>query len=336
MIRWRRWGLGTIALVMTVALVATDIEAVHELQDRHRFAVRGELVDVGGRRLNLQCSGSGSPTVVILPGAGETAAMWSWITTTVAASSRVCAYDRAGRGRSDAAPAPQDGIALATDLHTLLERAHVTGPLVLAGHSVGGLYARIYAARYPTQVAGVVLLDATHPEMFTRVPKYPGAWAGYRQLSRILPVLAGLGVGRIAYRHNFDRYPAAERDALLAQAVTPAMARSQRDEWAMIPTVMRQAGAVRTLGAIPLVVVTAMRDQLDQWLDLQRDLVTLSTNSVHRIVARASHMSLVDTEADAAISAQAILDVIAAVRTGGKVSLFVQSATDAAPHLPQR
>ncbi len=336
MIRLRHWGLRALALLMTVAIAATAIEALREQQERHRYPMRGELIDIGGRRLNLHCTGSGSPTVVLLSGAGETAAMWSWITADVATSSRICAYDRAGRGWSDPAPTPQDGIALATDLHALLERAHITGPLVLAGHSLGGLYARIYASRYPSQVAGVVLLDATHAEMFTRVPTYPRAWAGFRRLSHVLPLLARLGVGRVVYRHDFDHYPSEQRAELLAQGVTPAMAASQRDEWAMIPTVMRQAAAARTLGDIPLVAVTAMRDQLDQWLELQRDLVTLSTDGVHRIVAQASHMSLVDSEAEAAQSARAILDVVEAVRIGRKVSLFVQSAADAAPHLPQR
>ncbi len=316
MTRLRRWALRSIALLMTVALAATAIEAVREWQERRAYPMHGTLVDIGGRRLNIACTGSGSPTVVLLSGAGETAAMWAWIAPTIAQATRACVYDRVGRGWSDAAPTPQDGVALVTDLHALLERAHITGPLVLAGHSLGGLYARVYAAQYPAQVSGVVLLDATHTEMFSRVPAYPGAYAGFRQLSRFMPALAALGVGRIAYRHNFDHFPAALRAELLAQAVTPAMARSQRDEWAMIPAVMRQAAVVKTFGAIPLVVVTALRDQLDQWLDLQRDLVALSTNSVHRIVAHASHMSLLDTAADAAISAHAIVDVIAAVRSG--------------------
>ena len=331
----RHWALGSVVTLMTVALVATDIEAVHELQDRHRFPMHGELIDIGGRRLNMRCAGSGSPTVVLLSGAGETAAVWSWITTAVEPLTRVCAYDRAGRGWSDPAPAPQDGVALAADLHALLQHAQITGPVVLVGHSLGGLYARVHAATYPADVAGIVLLDATHPEMFTRVPAYPAIYWAYRGFSTLLPGLARLGLGRIAYRHNYDHYPASLREALLAHAVTPSMARSQRDEWAAIPAVMAQAEEATTLGELPLIVVTALRDQVEQWLPLQRELVTLSTNSVHRVVDHASHMSLLDTQADAAISAQAILDVIQAVRTGQKVSLFVQSAAAAKSHLPR-
>jgi pimeloyl-ACP methyl ester carboxylesterase len=179
--------------------------------------------------------------------------------------------------------------------------------VVLVGHSLGGLYARIHAAEYPADVAGMVLLDATHAEMFTRVPVYPAMYWAYRGISSLLPTLARLGV-------------------LRAAGMTPALARSQRDEWTAIPTVMQQAADAPTLGALPLVVVTALRDQVEAWLPLQRELAALSSNSAHRIVGSATHMSLVSGEADAAVSTRAILDVVAAVRSGGKVSRFVQSA----------
>ena len=129
---------------------------------------------MGDHRLYLSCTGSGEPTVILEPGLGGTSAAWGWIAPTVAAHTRVCVYDRAGRGRSDPSPDPQDGDQIATDLHTLLERAGVTGPLVMVGHSLGGLYVLDYTARYPQQVAGMVLLDTTPPTAFTALPDYPG------------------------------------------------------------------------------------------------------------------------------------------------------------------
>ena len=87
----------------------------------------------------------------------------AWITAAVAQDSRVCVYDRAGKGWSDPADGPQDAVQTATDLHTLLDRANVPGPYVLAGHSFGGLYVLTFAAQYPDQVAGLVLLDSTAP-----------------------------------------------------------------------------------------------------------------------------------------------------------------------------
>ena len=119
-----------------------------------RASAAGQLIDVGGHRLYIECTGSGSPVVVLQSGLGESSSSWARIAPNVAASTTVCAYDRAGHGRSDEAAAPQDGIALATDLHTLLERAGVAGPYVLVGHSSGGPYVRVFAARYPDQIAG--------------------------------------------------------------------------------------------------------------------------------------------------------------------------------------
>jgi pimeloyl-ACP methyl ester carboxylesterase len=88
----------------------------------------GELIDVGGHRLHLQCAGSGNPTVVLEPGLGEASSVMGWIAPAVAADGRVCVYDRAGRGWSDPADGPLDGAQTANDLHTLLDRAHVPGP----------------------------------------------------------------------------------------------------------------------------------------------------------------------------------------------------------------
>jgi pimeloyl-ACP methyl ester carboxylesterase len=119
---------------------------------------------VGGHRLHLYCTGTGSPTVVLEPGHGGSSSDFGWITPAVARDTRVCVYDRAGRGWSDATDGPQDGAHIAADLHTLLERAHVPGPYVLAGHSFGDLYIQSFAAQFPDQVAGMVLLDSTAPK----------------------------------------------------------------------------------------------------------------------------------------------------------------------------
>jgi pimeloyl-ACP methyl ester carboxylesterase len=109
----------------------------------------GQLIDVGGHRLHLNCTGSGSPTVILEPGLGEVSSAMAWIAAGIAQDSRVCVYDRASRGWSDAADGPQDAVQTATDLHTLLNRAHIPGPYVLAGHSFGGLYVLTFAAHYP-------------------------------------------------------------------------------------------------------------------------------------------------------------------------------------------
>jgi pimeloyl-ACP methyl ester carboxylesterase len=314
--RARPWLLYPLFGVMALAAAAGAYETGRESSDRRAFPVPGQLVDVGGYRLHLRCTGAGSPTVVLLPGAGEFSPTWGWIAPAVARDARVCVHDRAGRGWSEAAPGPQDGVALAADLRTLLERAHVAGPYVLVGHSFGGLYALTFAARYPEQVAGVVLLDATHPEMFARVPAYPLVYEGYRRVSALFPSLARLGVGRLAYRATFDGLPPQARGEERAFWATARAARSQRDEWAEAPSVMRQARALRTLGARPLMVVTAGREAQPGWIPLQDELAALSTNSVHRVLPHAVHAELTTDKRDAALCTQAIRAVVEAVRSG--------------------
>ena len=115
----------------------------------------------------------------------------------VAATTRVCAYDRAGQGWSEDAASPRDGVQSAEELHTLLAKAGEHGPYVLVGHSTGGTYAMTYAARYPDQVAGLVLLDSSSPEQFTRMPAFSGQ---YKMMMRptysLMPTLSRLGAGQ--------------------------------------------------------------------------------------------------------------------------------------------
>ena len=121
---------------IAVAGLAGGYETVQEQVDRSSTAMPGQLVDVGGRRLYVHCTGSGSPTVVLISGLAEPSVYWGgWIQPAVAKQTTVCSYDRAGQGWSDPPPSPQDGAAVASDLHNLLERAHIPGPYVLAAHS---------------------------------------------------------------------------------------------------------------------------------------------------------------------------------------------------------
>jgi pimeloyl-ACP methyl ester carboxylesterase len=124
--------------------------------------------DVGGFRLNLRCEGTGAPVVVLDAGAGDTLSSWDWVVPDLKKTTRVCAYDRAGLGRSDPGPRPRNSERIVTELHELLTRARVPPPYVLVGHSFGGLNVRLYAARHPDRVSGVVLVDAT-PEDFPAI-----------------------------------------------------------------------------------------------------------------------------------------------------------------------
>jgi pimeloyl-ACP methyl ester carboxylesterase len=161
--RSRRWLLYPVLGLLAVASVGGGYQTLGARADAKAYPMPGQLIDVGGHRLHLSCTGSGSPTIVLEPGGGEMSSNLGWIAPAVARNIRVCVYDRAGRGWSEPADTPQDGRQIATDLHTLLQSGHVPGPYVLAGHSFGGLYVLTYAARYPNEVAGMVLVDSTNP-----------------------------------------------------------------------------------------------------------------------------------------------------------------------------
>jgi len=308
--RSRSWIVYPLLAVYALLAFGGFSQTIRESLDR-RHAAPGQLVDVGGRRLHLNCAGSGTPTVILESGLGETAAYWGWISTAVARNTKVCAYDRAGRGWSDPASETQDGIAVAADLHTLLARARIPGPFVLVGHSSGAEYVRIFAGLYPEQVAGMVLLDGQPAEAFEGLPAYPAFYRGFRRISALLPSLARVGVGRLV---PADRaLPVEARDMQRLHHASARLYRSLRDEFAELPAALAQARSVQDLGGMPLVVVTASRDALQGWLPLQDRMAALSTNSSHRVVPY-THDALVTDRTAAEASTLAISDVVRAVR----------------------
>ena len=133
-------------------------------------AVQSEQrLDVGGRTLFLNCVGESSgPTVVLMAGGGGTSSVWSAVQKDAATFIRVCSYDRAGLGRSDKIAQPQTAAEIVEDLHRLLVAADIRPPYVLVGHSIGGIYIRLYTSQYPRDVAGLVFVDSSHEEQLSR------------------------------------------------------------------------------------------------------------------------------------------------------------------------
>jgi pimeloyl-ACP methyl ester carboxylesterase len=278
--------------------VGSGFETVHAAAGAGTSPAQGQLVDVGGHRLFLNCTGEGSPTVVIEPGAGQTSADLPLIAPVVAGNTRVCVYDRAGRGWSDPVNTPQDAAQIATDLHTLLQRGNEPGPYVLAGHSFGGLYALTFAARYPAEVAGLVLVDSTAPvsEPEPGQPTRTDSDDTMNRVSAVASSAARLGLGRLL-------------------GVTPSHLRSTVDEYIQAGSSTRQAAALRSFGDKPLAVLTAGSGSSPGWSASQDHLAALSSKSLHRIIDGATHASLVFDQEDAAETTRGILDVVSAVRT---------------------
>jgi pimeloyl-ACP methyl ester carboxylesterase len=318
--RARTWLVLPVIGVLALSAVGGGYETVRAAADRHAIAAPGRLVDIGGRSLHLRCSGSGSPTVVLLNGLGEHSTSWPWVTERIARTTTVCAYDRAGQAWSDDAPQAPDGRAVAADLHALMARAGVPGPYVLAGHSTGGLYAQVFAQRYPQDVAGVVLLDSLTPRAMTALPTYPRFYATFRRGSALMPSLARTGLGQVVFAGAGGTHPAADRRAERAIQTSPREQRSGRAEFAALRATFTQAGQLTSLGDVPLAVVTAGRSMQSGWLPEQRRMATLSTNTAQRTVPW-EHADLVWARTGSAASSEAIEAVVAAARSGGRVTM---------------
>jgi pimeloyl-ACP methyl ester carboxylesterase len=306
--------------MLALAAVGGGYETVREAADTRALAAPGQLVDVGGRSLHVHCTGSGSPTVLLQPGAGASSSNLAWITPAVAQDTRVCVYDRAGRGWSDPANTPQDATLIADDLHTLLQEAGIPGPYVLAGHSFGGLYSLTFAHRYPDQVAGMVLIDSTAPA--SAAPASPTSTSTEEaassdlltRASALLSISGRLGLARLYAEASYGEMPAAARDELRATTSTAENLRSTIDEYVQAGASTREAAALVDFGSRPLFVVTAGTGSSAGWGAKQDHLAALSTDSVHRVVDGATHDMLLSDEAAAAVTSAAIRDVMQAVR----------------------
>jgi pimeloyl-ACP methyl ester carboxylesterase len=317
-----RWLLYPVVLSLALGSAGAIGETAARAHDRSTYAAPGALHDVGGHRLHINCSGSGSPTVVLENGLGATSPAWARITAEVGRTTRVCAYDRASQGWSDDVTSPQDGLEIAADLHTLLALSGEPGPYVLVGHSAGGTYVMTYAAQYPADVAGMVLLDSMSPDEFTDLPGFAAEQSMMRRGLGILPSLARLGVARPLPASVWSSLPEPAASQVQAFASSARGMRSMADEQSMYRTVFEQAKALTSLDAKPLVVVTATESMQkhEEWIDLQDRLAALSTNTDHR-VAEATHAGLIDDPASFESSVQAIVDVVQSIRTERPVAV---------------
>src|SRR3954469_14776874 len=292
--RLQPWLLYPIFGALALTAIGGAYETLANATDQPAADVAGSrLIDVGGgRRLYIQSVGSGGPTVILEPGLGESArAMARLIAPEVARTTTVVVYDRAGHGRSDAEPAA--GVDAARDLHVLLQRAHVPGPYVLAGHSLGGMFALSYAHRYPAEVGGIVLLDSMHPRQHN-------AFSGMDPVLALVPTLARTGIFNVL----FDR----------KDGDPTTQARQVVRDVEEMPAELNRAAKLTSLANKPLIVLSAGTGSLPGWAAQQNNLATLSTSSVHRTIPGATHASLINDRTDAAQSSRAIRDVVKAVQ----------------------
>jgi pimeloyl-ACP methyl ester carboxylesterase len=313
--RTRVWLLNPVLVILVLFALGGGYETIRQSTEP-AVAMRGQLVDVGPYRLHLECHGSRGPTVILEPGGGGSAASMGLISPVVARDSRVCVYDRAGRGWSDFAAGPPDGAQIATDLHTLLHRAHVPGPYVLAGHSFGGLYVRTYAAKYAREVAGLVLIDSTAGHNTPVSAPKADSYSILKHATSLIATTSHVGLGWLLANSQFSALPPKYRDDARATAATGKEMGGFLDEFGTANRSEADAGTLRTLDAKPLIVLTATVDNSKGWMGVQDKMAELSTNSLHRVEPGATHDALVSDPVHTLAVTRAIHDVVASLRTG--------------------
>ena len=301
--RWRA-SLAAGALGGMLATASAAYQAAGDARDRRRYSPPGRLVDVAGRRLHLRCAGSGTPVVVVIPALGDTTVSWLTVQDALAPVTRVCVYDRAGLGWSDPAPGLPTAAGMARELRGLLDAEDIAPPFVVAGHSLGGLLAQVFTHLYPGEVAGVALVDSSHPGQFRRLPKtqlqdHRGGKLAVAALAYAKP----LGLQR-AWR-DIRRVPRSG-DGAPDLALSSRYRRACVKELLAFNGVCRDAGAAADgLRALPLTVITSSeRDPklgegsqaqharsifYRQWSKLQSELAALSEDCVHLVAGHAGH-----------------------------------------------
>jgi pimeloyl-ACP methyl ester carboxylesterase len=311
--RWIRRALLWFLVALLAALVIGAIyQAIAtEFDQRAAFPGPGEMVDVGEHSLHLNCVGQGSPTAVLDSGWGYTSVEWSaWVQPEVAKQTRVCAYDRAGMGWSEPEPGAPNAAQTTAELHTLLQEADEEGAYVLVGHSLAGLYSRIYADHYPEEVAGMVLVDSTHPDQF----EGSGAAQTINRVVGVLgPLIARTGIPRVfnLYPSNPELPPLQREQSHSLYYRTPHQV-AVFEERGTIPETMEKARGTGTLGKKPLMVVSSA-DHDAQTGALQEEFTSLSSNSTQRVVGDSTHLSLVVNRDHARQTSASFLEVVEAV-----------------------
>ena len=251
--------------------------------------VPGRLFDVGGHRLHLLCEGRGGPTVLLEAGLPGSSLAWKSVTPEIRAFASVCTYDRAGYAWSESSASPRTSGNIVRELRALLRSAGVEPPFVVVGHSFGGLIVQLFAGRYPNEVAGMVLVDSSHPDQVHRTIEVDTM----NTLGRGLRILGVLGIPRFLFRIPAGN-PDSRNDSVRRMEDdlmrTTRSLRATASELMEMRESLREVGAHRPrLGAKPLVVLTEGRRRADSWYDLQENLTTLSRVGEWQIAERSGH-----------------------------------------------
>jgi pimeloyl-ACP methyl ester carboxylesterase len=279
----KRTIIGLCGLLVGAAFTGAAYQWMATRNDLAANPPPGRLVDIGGHKLHLWCTGSGAPSVILETGLGGSSVDWGFVQPEVAGFTQVCSYDRAGMGYSDPGPSPRTTRRIVRELVELLDRGGINGPLVLVGASIGGFTVRVFASEHPERVAGLVLVDGSHEDQRMDVP----------QIAPFVPLLSSVGVLRllgVSFGQRPDSLPPSVRGFARATSFRAAGYQAAADEIMHVRESTAEVKATRRKLTIPVVVVTAGREVDAVWRDLQRDQVGLSERGCQAIAEQSGHV----------------------------------------------
>ncbi|MCK6583365.1 MAG: alpha/beta hydrolase [Anaerolineales bacterium] len=325
------WILLLLALLLAGGCTYQRIALV---RTREQFPAPGKLVDVNGHLMHIHCMGSGSPTVVIDAGNGSFSVEWTPIQQEVSQFTRVCTYDRSGYGWSEAGPQPRDGAQVVSELHDLLRAAGEAGPYLLVGHSLGGVHVRLFAAQYPNEVAGLILIDTAYP--LTITPEFEmqmQSSIGFYQAmnlmtnSGLMRILGPLG-GEDSMPATARKLPADLQEIYLNLLLDPNQYVTAIAEMQALPQTFERTSELtigeHPFGNLPLIVLTAGKTSApgstpfneqyvpvsDSQIEFQLELARQSSRGEQRVIAESSHSVHLDTPDEVLRAIRDMLEVI--------------------------
>jgi len=337
MLRWvKRIALIIGGLIVAAVLAGVGYEQVMRWRAAQEFPAQGRLIDIGGRHMQIDCRGNGAPTVIFESGLDTMGSLsWSAVHDAVAATTRACAYSRAGIMWSEPRADKFEPDSEARDLHTLLLAAEEKPPFVMVGHSLGGPYIMNFTRLYPQEVAGLVFVDASHPHQVERMKQVVGKkMEAGKGLMQAASALSWTGIPRLVAAHTENStFPARAKltgDAYMSRSLGSAL-----QEMESLDATFSAAGQLRQLGSRPVVVLTAMKpfpaDMLKTvkmtpeqgrqvqavWKELHDDEASWSHRTRHELVPDATHYIQFDRP-DVVITA--VREVVGDVRSGSVTS----------------
>jgi len=280
----------------------------------------GEMVDIGGRELHLDCAGSGLPVVIFEAGGGSSSVVWQAVQTRVAERTTACSYDRAGIAWSDGAAGPRGADQLIDDLRALVREASLAQPYVLVGHSLGGPIITAYADRYPEQVAGLVLVDPTASEL--SLGQIENSGVVYRLQMLGMWAASETGLARLYLRRSARQ---SEYAKLFGSRDLSTMIDELRASYGLFAEVAQ----IQSFGALPLIILSGGRSparvpmvsaeevqRIHQGLLAEHaELTTRSTRGQHRVLD-SGHFIQIEAAAEVV---EAVLEIVAIARAGGVI-----------------